>query len=108
MSFKNPDNLSDDGENIGFAHYQVLFAVYGKFAAGILTVYDLVAFLDCHRLVLFAGPYRNDYSLLWFSLAESGIMIPDAVFVSASRGSTNTLSANGLMLTFAIFKYIFG
>ena len=43
-----------------------------------------------------------------FSLAESGIMIPDAVFVYASRGSTNTLSANGLMLTFAIFKYIFG
>lgn len=30
-----------------------------------------------------------------FSFAVSGIIIPEAVLVSASRGSTRTLSANG-------------
>jgi len=36
----------------------------------------------------------------------SGIINPDAVFVSAGAGSTNTLSANGLKFTdiFLFFK----
>ena len=37
-----------------------------------------------------------------FSLAVSGIMIPDAVLVSASRGSTKTLSARGLIFNLLI------
>src|SRR5688572_1473035 len=41
-----------------------------------------------------------------FSFAVSGIMIPDAVLVSASAGSTSTLSSFGLKLIFAIYYLI--
>jgi hypothetical protein len=39
-------------------------------------------------------------------LAVSGIMIPLAVFSSASIGWTSTLSASGLILTLPIFDFI--
>ena len=39
-------------------------------------------------------------------LTVSGIIIPPAVLCSAGDGSTKTLSANGLMLTFAIFQKV--
>jgi len=43
------------------------------------------------------APTATTLPFCGFSLAVSGIMIPDAVLVSASRGSTKTLSARGLI-----------
>ena len=41
-----------------------------------------------------------------FSLAVSGIIIPEAVFSSAASGSTRTLSAKGLKFTLLIFLIV--
>tara|TARA_B100002052_G_scaffold105385_1_gene97131 strand:- start:146 stop:283 length:138 start_codon:yes stop_codon:yes gene_type:complete len=38
-----------------------------------------------------------------FSLAVSGIIIPEAVFSSAASGSTRTLSAKGLKFLYSYF-----
>ena len=43
------------------------------------------------------GPTATILPFCGFSFAVSGIIIPDAVLVSASRGSTRTLSAKGLI-----------
>gem|GEM_PF-3231731 len=47
-------------------------------------------------------PTATTWPFWGFSLAVSGMMIPKDVFSSAAAGSTRTLSARGLMLTFAI------
>ena len=47
----------------------------------------------------FPGPTATTVPSCGFSLAVSGMMIPEAVLVSAAVGSTNTLSANGLKFT---------
>jgi hypothetical protein len=53
-------------------------------------------------------PQLQQQFLCGFSLAVSGIKIPDAVFVSAATGSIRTRSESGLMFKAMIlfFNYI--
>jgi len=53
------------------------------------------------------GPTATTFPFWGFSFAESGIIIPDAVFVSASRGSIKTLSASSLIFNLLILLYFF-
>jgi hypothetical protein len=49
------------------------------------------------------GPVATTVPFCGFSFAVSGIMIPEAVVVSAANGSITTRSAKGLMLIVLMF-----
>ena len=54
------------------------------------------------------APTATTTSLLWFFLSRVRNYDTGCGLCLRLQRLTNTLSANGLMLTFAIFKYIFG
>jgi hypothetical protein len=92
-----PEALADNTENVGFLHDQQVFAVDLDFRAGPLAEQNLVASLDVQRnqlasFVTSAGASSDNFAFLRLSLAESGIMIPPAVFASDSTRRTTTRS----------------
>ena len=83
-----------------FLHDQQVFAVDLDLGARPFAEQDLVAGLDVERgdLAVFgagAGADGDDFAFGGFSLAVSGMMIPPAVFSSASTRRTSTRSCSG-------------
>jgi hypothetical protein len=108
-------NSADDAENVAFLHDQQVFAVDLDFGAGPFAEQDAVAGLDVERgdLAVFAlapEPTATISPSCGFSLALSGMMMPPAVFSSASTRRTSTRSCNGRNMIFlkAVWRFIVG
>ena len=97
-----PFGLVDDGEHVARGEDEVLLAVVLDLGAAVLRVDDDVAdgHVERHAVAVVVHATRANGETLpsWgFSLAVSGMTMPDAVVVSASLAWTTILSSSGRM-----------